>query len=78
MTTPPPLPRPPPFPILPPHTLGRGQRSRAASCRLGTSGTRRRLGSTRYEEMVSMIIVSDMELWGGVGGEGGVSVVLWG
>lgn len=42
-------------------TLGRGERS-CATCRSATRGTVRRLGSTRWEAIASIIIVSDMAL----------------
>lgn len=42
-------------------TRGRGERS-CATCRSATRGTVRRLGSTRWEAIASIIIVSDMAL----------------
>lgn len=42
-------------------TLGRGERS-CAICRSATRGTVRRLGSTRWEAIASIIIVSEMVL----------------
>lgn len=42
-------------------TRGRGERS-CATCRSATRGIVRRLGSTRWEAIASIIIVSDMAL----------------